>query len=338
MPKSFALAVAADGLGRSQGPLPRALDARGPPFGRLQRGVRFRCDLTQLIEQLRHALIALRWCFAKSPCHDLCELPRDAVSPGREQRRVLVQDGVGDCLRMLPPKRKLSRNHLVEHHAQRPDVRPQVHGLGGCLLRRHVGNRAQSGPGAGKSVLAHKLRETEVDDLDSFARGDHEIGRLDVSMHDLVSMGLEQALGYLSRDGDGSLDRERTASDVLLQGLPVVVRHRDEHPAVLGLVDLVNRADVRMVERRGGFGFEQEAFAPLDRASLCMEKFQGDFTTEGGILGEVHFAHAPGPEPFENSVVAQFPANHDSLPNQPTWFGGGEWLAGAVISWLASRL
>ena len=52
-------------------------------------------------------------------------------------------------------------------------------------------------------------------------------------------------------------DRQRPAGETCGERLAFVVRHRDER-LVIRLADLVNRADVRVIERTGGAGLSHQ--------------------------------------------------------------------------------
>ena len=122
------------------------------------------------------------------------------------------------------------------------------------LFGRHVGDVPRLDPVAGQ-VGAGQLGDAEVDDLGLAARRDHDVGRLDVAVDDAGVVGSGEPACDLRAEGDDALDRQRPALDVLLERLALVAGHDDEHPAVDGLVDVVDGADVRVVERRGGLGF-----------------------------------------------------------------------------------
>ena len=57
---------------------------------------------------------------------------------------------------------------------------------------------------------------------------------------------------------DGLVDRQRSALDLLLERLAFVEVHDDEHLAVSRFVDVVDRADVVVLEGGGGFGLVDE--------------------------------------------------------------------------------
>ena len=67
-----------------------------------------------------------------------------------------------------------------------------------------------------------------------------------------------ERVGHL-RDDAGDLDhRQLTAGEASLERFSLIVRHRDERPAVV-VADLVDRRDVRMIECAGGARLPQQA-------------------------------------------------------------------------------
>src|SRR5690348_14101980 len=78
-----------------------------------------------------------------------------------------------------------------------------------------------------------------------------------------------------------------------------------------GLANLVNRADVGMIERGGGAGFTLKAFEGLLVAGDAFrKKFQRDETAEARVFGFVDDAHASAAELFENAVMGDGGADH----------------------------
>ena len=79
-------------------------------------------------------------------------------------------------------------------------------------------------------------------------------------------------------------------------------------PVVLG--DLVNRADVRMVERGRGARFAPEPFDVAVRRArhLRRQELQRDLAAERQIFGEIDDAHPAAAEQRLDSVVADYVA------------------------------
>src|SRR6201993_1284183 len=101
----------------------------------------------------------------------------------------------------------------------------------------------------------------------------------------------------------------------MLQRHAFEVFHGDE-AGTIALADLIDSADVGMVESRGGAGFSPEAF---ERGSVLSDvigkEFQGDEPTEREVFGFVDHTHAATAELLENAVV------RDGLPDHAC---GGE--------------
>ncbi len=89
------------------------------------------------------------------------------------------------------------------------------------------------------------------------------------------------------------VQRQRPPLDPLLERLAVVVRHHEVELAVVGLVDLVDRADVGMVERRGGLRLLQEPLlGRLVAGQIRREELDGDLALQARVLGRVDDPHA----------------------------------------------
>ncbi len=83
-------------------------------------------------------------------------------------------------------------------------------------------------------------------------------------MGDALGVRRGQGLGDLDAGLDHQLERHRLAADGVSQVSALQVLHGDEGQALV-LVDLVDRADVGMAERRGGARLAHEA---LDRLAI----------------------------------------------------------------------
>ena len=77
-------------------------------------------------------------------------------------------------------------------------------------------------------------------------------------MHDARAVGLRQPLANLRGDVHRLVHLQRPPLDPLLQRLALVVGHHEVQLPVGGLVDLVDRADVGVVEGRGRFRLLQK--------------------------------------------------------------------------------
>ncbi len=100
-----------------------------------------------------------------------------------------------------------------------------------------------------------------------------------------------------------SLCFHRAAADKVLQRLAVQEFHYDISATVL-FADVVDCADVGVIERGGCFGFTLEAFERLRVVRHIFGKeFQSDGAVETSVLRFVDHTHAATPEFFEDAVM-----------------------------------
>ncbi len=93
------------------------------------------------------------------------------------------------------------------------------------------------------------------------------------------------------------------------------------------LADVVNGADVGVVQGGGGLGFALEAAQGLRiSGDLIGKEFQGDEAMEASVFGLVNHAHAATAQLFDDAIVGDGLADH-SLKNRwlvILWLAGGE--------------
>ena len=96
----------------------------------------------------------------------------------------------------------------------------------------------------------------------------------------------------------------------MLEGGAFQELHHDVGLALL-LTDIVNGADVGMVQGRGGLSFPLETSQGLRIARhLIWEELQGDEAVQAGVFGLIDDAHPPAPELPDNFVVRDRLADH----------------------------
>ena len=145
-------------------------------------------------------------------------------------------------------ERRLAGEHLVEHGAERVDVRAGGDlALAHRLLGTHVVRRAERHAGLGHpgpARLARRQRDPEVGD-ERLALVEQDVLRLDVAVHHAVPVGVVERRAHLAGDSEGVGDRE-----LLLPGEPVAQRlalderHHVEEVAVR-FARVEEREDVR---------------------------------------------------------------------------------------------
>ncbi len=142
------------------------------------------------------------------------------------------------------------------------------------------------------------------------ALGDENIGGLDVAVNDAFAVGGIKRLGNLNGYFEDGLNFHGAAGDAMFECLAVEKFHDDIGFAIF-FADIVNRADVGMIERAGGFGFALEALERLRVVRhIIRQKFQRNGAIQARVLSLVHHAHAAATEFFDDAIVRDCAADH----------------------------
>ena len=107
--------------------------------------------------------------------------------------------------------------------------------------------------------LRCKFRQAKVQNLRLAALSDEDIGRLDVPMDDSLRVRRVQRVRDLNRQVKQRIRLQGLTLDMLLERLAFQQLHRDER-LPLALVNVVDRTNVRVIERGSGFSFTSETF------------------------------------------------------------------------------
>ena len=119
-----------------------------------------------------------------------------------------------------------------------------------------------------------------------------------IAMCDTVAMGVVQGLADLCGIPQGIVRRERAPQRLAVDQL---------HDQVIG-ADVVQRADVGMIQRGDGAGFALEALS-----ETLHRNFDGNVAVQAGIASPVHLAHpalADGPEDFVGAEAGASSESH----------------------------
>jgi hypothetical protein len=141
------------------------------------------------------------------------------------------------------------------------------------LFGRHVLRRAVhhpelrerlSGGFAFAAELAHgNLRDAEVEDLDevgvALARDEHDVLRLEVTVHDAEGMRPAQTAGDLASDMNGPAKLEPALRDGVAQARALDVLQHQKERAILELAEVGRRRDVGVLDVRCRHGLALEA-------------------------------------------------------------------------------
>ena len=237
----------------------------------------------------------------------------------RDRGRLALQDR-GDQRRVaLGFERLLAGGHLVEDGAEGEQVGASVGLLPLELLGRHVLERAHH-RALRRERMAHGRRmaqaawggtgwslagEPEVEQLRP-RLGDHDVPGLEVSMDDPRPVGAVERVGDLDPVAEHVRDGERAALEARRQRLPLQQLHDQVVHAVL-VPDVVERADVGVVERRSGAGFALEARLELGGIGERLgEHLDRHLPVEAGVPRAIDLAHAACSERRHDFIRPEF--------------------------------
>ena len=104
-------------------------------------------------------------------------------------------------------------------------------------------------------------------------------------------------------DIENVVDFQWLATDQMFQCLAFQQFHHDKRP-VFVLTNIMNRTNIRMVQRGSGPRFSLESFQGLCVGGrIFRQKFQRDASVEPRIFGTVNYSHATATQLFLNSIM-----------------------------------
>ena len=153
------------------------------------------------------------------------------------------------------------------------------------------------------AALRSEFRQAKIEDFGLTSWGDKDIRRLDVAVHNSAGVSRIESVRNLDSQFEQLRGLERTALDHVLQGRAVQILHGDECLPVL-LADVVDGADIRMVEGGSCLGFALKAAEGLRIfGDLIGQKLESDKTMQPGVLGLVDHTHTAAANFFNDAVV-----------------------------------
>jgi hypothetical protein len=161
-------------------------------------------------------------------------------------------------------ERNLAGQRLIQHDAERIEVRLAADGVPERLLGGDVVGRAEHAPADRQAGLVAAAGDPEVGDLGSRLGVEQDVLRLDVAVDDPVRVGGVQRARDLDRERHGLGDRQPPdPADALLQRLALDVLEHDERHAVV-LARVQHGDDVGVLELRHRARLAAEALDVLD--------------------------------------------------------------------------
>ena len=204
--------------------------------------------------------------------------------------------------------------HDVEEHAQGVDVGAGRDLALGDLFRGRVGRGQQRIAGAselgdrGLAVVGlQQPRDPEIQQLHLAAGGDHDVGRLEVAMHDEVGVRVRHRCQHVEEELEAGVETHPPTVAVRIDGLAV---HELEHQ-----VRLANRRDAGVAQLRDLRVREPGEDAPLAGEAIFaraphqggVEQLDGHPAFEAPVsaLRHPHGAHPPVADRCDQPVGAQ---------------------------------
>ena len=216
------------------------------------------------------------------------------------------RDRVGDSLAAKHPP---GRQHLVQHGAESPDVGSLVDRLSSCLLGAHVAGRARNHSFSCFLVAPKHLRQTEVEHLHGVARRDLDVRRFQIAVDDALLVRRLERLRDLARDHECLQNRQRTQGQTLGER-GAFHEFEDEAADAVGLLQPVDRANLRMVQRRQDPRFAFEVRKPL---RVCKEDVRDnldcDISAQLRVVSAVNLAHPARADQSQDLVRTDLPAD-----------------------------
>ena len=250
------------------------------------------------------------------------DLDQRAKFSGRAWRR-LVRRGLLRQDRADQPRlcRRLERpsaaEHLVQNGTERVDIRPHVGVAPVEPLWRQVMEGPWDDPLRGDADrLGGELRESrarraphrgqaEVQQLGAARPGDEDVGGLQIAVNNAAPVGEVQRLGDLDHEPKQFAQAKWPLAQSRRERLTFEVLHHQVRAAFLE-ARVVERADVRMVQRRDGFRLAGEAYAGLLHVlSPRRDHLDCDEAVEARVLGLEHFTHAARAERLDDDVRSE---------------------------------
>ncbi len=205
----------------------------------------------------------------------------------------------------------MTAQHLIQRDSQGVDVGTHVDRAALNLFRRHIGGRSQLHSRASCTARADYLGDTEVHDFHDALAIEHQVGGLNVAMHDSHAVGGPDSQQRLFEPGDGILSRQRAApANELLEVLSFYKLHGDECISLMHQ-ERIQGGEVDVVQVGLGAGLGAEALHDFRVArQIRSQHFDSDGAVQFHVHGLVDDAHAAFAELFDNPESSYLLANH----------------------------
>ncbi len=243
------------------------------------------------------------WLLLQAMAHNLAQRRGHGF---RQFRRVLAQNGGHQLHARGPFEGRPPGQTFVQHQAEAEDIAACVHRFAAHLFRRHVTRspehrarhraREQLGLIAARSAPRHLFGQSEIEDLGAPVARQHDVLRLEIAVYDCPSVRCRQRIGHLSGDLHHAALRQSAAFQQVAQSL-AFDQFADNVDQPILAADIVNRNNIRMIQRAGGAGLLFEALAaPRVVRHVRGEHLKSHSAAKACVECAIHLAHAARPQ------------------------------------------
>ncbi len=148
--------------------------------------------------------------------------------------------------------------HFIKCQPERVEVRTGIDRAGADLFGRHVGQSADSQPGAGEPFGASGTRDAEIGELHSAAGTDQNIGGFDIAVNHAAFVRERQRREHLGNVAERRTDVDGAILEHLFQ-TDAFDQFQEHEQAAFNSLRRVERGDVGMLKAGVDFDLAKEA-------------------------------------------------------------------------------
>ncbi len=180
---------------------------------------------------------------------------------------------------------------------------------------REVGDGAHERPGLGQARLRRGMGQSEVHDAHAHGRTllprDHDVGGLDVPVHDAAGVTVVEGVGDLDADVHDVAQAQRLVSQEAQQVHAADDGHDEEERAFVAS-QIVDRHDRGVVHLGHELGLALKAFLELCRQVVRGDELDGDLAIEERVFRSINHTHAAAAELGDELVAIRQPRSDQS--------------------------
>ena len=161
----------------------------------------------------------------------------------------------------------------------------------------------------------YRLCQSKIQKLHA-GLGQHDVAGFQIAMHHAAAVRFVECVGDLHAVLQSLIERQGTLFKTLGEGFAFDAFHDEIGDAIL-MTDVMQHANMRMIQARNGFRFTLETLvANRIGGKLRGKNLDGDGTFEARIAGAIDFTHTAGTERPDNFIGAKMSA----------WSKGHNWV------------